>query len=56
MKPIPEDLNKAFESKVRLGIMSVLMANESVDFVTMKSYAQSGSARLSSEQQAVYRT
>ena len=37
MKPIPEDLNKAFESKVRLGIMSVLMANESVDFVTMKS-------------------
>ena len=32
-----DGLNKAFESKIRLGIMSVLMANESVDFTTMKS-------------------
>ena len=30
-------LNRAFESKVRLGIMSVLMVNESVDFSTLKS-------------------
>ena len=29
--------NKAFESKVRLGIMSILMANESADFTTLKS-------------------
>lgn len=36
---IPElsGLNKAFESKIRLGIMSVLMANESADFNTLKS-------------------
>lgn len=31
------DINKAFESKIRLGIMSVLMANESADFNTLKS-------------------
>jgi len=30
-------LNKAFESKIRLGIMSVLIANESADFNTLKS-------------------
>ena len=30
-------LNREFESKVRLGIMSVLMVNESVDFSTLKS-------------------
>ncbi len=29
--------NKAFESKARLGIMSILMANESADFNTLKS-------------------
>lgn len=29
--------HKAFESKARLGIMSVLMANESADFTTLKS-------------------
>ena len=30
-------INKAFESKARLGIMSVLMVNEAVDFSTLKS-------------------
>lgn len=29
-------INKAFESRVRLGIMSVLMVNEDVDFNTIK--------------------
>lgn len=29
-------LNKDFESRVRLGIMSVLMVNDWVDFLTMK--------------------
>lgn len=32
-----DGINKAFESKVRLGIMSVLMVNNSVDFTTLKS-------------------
>ena len=31
-----ENINKAFESKARLGIMSILIVNESVDFVTLK--------------------
>lgn len=31
-----EDINKAFESKVRLGIMSVLMVNDEADFNTLK--------------------
>ncbi len=30
------ELNKAFESRVRLGIMSILLVNESVDFNTLK--------------------
>jgi predicted ArsR family transcriptional regulator len=36
VKNIISKLNKQFESRVRLGIMSVLMVNESVDFVTLK--------------------
>lgn len=30
------ELNKAFESRVRLGIMSILLVNDSVDFNTLK--------------------
>ncbi|MDR2233251.1 MAG: transcriptional regulator [Tannerella sp.] len=37
MKYNLESINKAFENRARLGIMSVLMVNESVDFVSMKS-------------------
>ena len=36
MKNYFDDLNKAFESRIRLGIMSVLMVNDSVDFGTLK--------------------
>ncbi len=36
MKSIIENINKAFENKVRLGIMSILMVNDSVDFSTFK--------------------
>tara|TARA_R110002049_G_scaffold256629_2_gene432082 strand:+ start:1619 stop:1906 length:288 start_codon:yes stop_codon:yes gene_type:complete len=31
-----EKLQKVFESRVRLGVMSILMANETVDFNTLK--------------------
>ncbi len=34
------DLNKAFESRVRLGIMSILLVNEVVDFGTIKEQLQ----------------
>lgn len=36
MKNYFEDLNKAFESRIRLGIMSILMVNDWVDFGTLK--------------------
>jgi DNA-binding MarR family transcriptional regulator len=34
------DLNKAFESRVRLGIMSILLVNEIIDFGTLKEQLQ----------------
>jgi DNA-binding MarR family transcriptional regulator len=36
MKNFIENLNKAFESRIRLGIMSVLIVNDRVDFNTLK--------------------
>ena len=36
MKGIISGLNKVFESRVRLGIMSVLMVNETYDFNNLK--------------------
>lgn len=36
MKDIISGLNKIFDSRIRLGIMSVLLVNESVDFNTIK--------------------
>lgn len=36
MKDIIKDLNKVFESRVRLGVMSVLMVNDWVDFNSLK--------------------
>jgi len=36
MKDLISSLNKVFESRVRLGIMSVLMANDSYDFNSLK--------------------
>ncbi len=36
MKNLLQHINKAFDNKVRLGIMSVLMVNEKVDFNTLK--------------------
>lgn len=34
------ELNKAFESRVRLGIMSILIVNDSIDFLTLKEMLQ----------------
>ena len=36
MKDILNNLNKAFENRVRLGIMSALMVNEFLDFNALK--------------------
>ena len=36
MSSIISNINKIFESRIRLGIMSVLMVNEEVDFNSLK--------------------
>ncbi len=36
MKNIIQNINKAFDHRIRLGIMSVLMVNDSADFTTLK--------------------
>lgn len=36
MKELLKDLDKAFENRIRLGIMSALMVNDSMDFNTLK--------------------
>lgn len=48
MKNVIEDLNKAFESRIRLGIMSVLMVNDQVDFGTLKDMLQATDGNLAS--------
>jgi DNA-binding MarR family transcriptional regulator len=36
VKNIIQNINKAFDNRIRLGIMSILMVNESADFATLK--------------------
>ena len=36
MKELLKDLNKAFENKIRLGIMSALVVNDYLDFNSLK--------------------
>lgn len=36
MQNIIHNINKAFDHRIRLGIMSVLMVNDSVDFTKLK--------------------
>ncbi|MBL7778154.1 MAG: transcriptional regulator [Chitinophagales bacterium] len=36
MKELIDRLNKQFENRIRLGIMSALMVNDSVDFLALK--------------------
>lgn len=53
MKNLLEDLNKAFESRVRLGIMSILMVNDFVDFGTLKEQLQITDGNLASHLSAL---
>ncbi len=48
MKNYIGDLNKAFESRVRLGIMSILMVNDFVDFAVIKEQLQITDGNLAS--------
>lgn len=36
MKDLIDKLNKSFENRIRLGIMSALMVNDAVDFLSLK--------------------
>ncbi len=48
MKDILVNINKLFESKVRLGIMSMLMVNDSVDFNSLKAHLDVTDGNLAS--------
>ncbi|TNE80724.1 MAG: transcriptional regulator [Bacteroidetes bacterium] len=48
MKNILQELNKAFESKVRLGIMSALMVNEWIEFKELKELLELSDGNLAS--------
>jgi DNA-binding HxlR family transcriptional regulator len=48
VKTVIGALNKAFESRIRLGIMSMLMVNDAVDFNTLKEQLQITDGNLAS--------
>lgn len=48
-----QNLNKAFESRVRLGIMSALMVNESLDFNGFKELLDVTDGNLASHTRAL---
>jgi DNA-binding MarR family transcriptional regulator len=48
MKNIIENLNKLFDSRIRLGIMSALMVNEEINFNELKELMQVTDGNLAS--------
>lgn len=53
MKDIISGLNKVFDSRVRLGIMSILVVNDSVDFNTIKDLLDITDGNLASHLKAL---
>lgn len=53
MKDIISGLNKIFDSRIRLGIMSILAVNESADFNTMKELLEVTDGNLASHLKAL---
>jgi len=53
MKNIIFKLNKAFDSRVRLGIMSILSVNDSADFNAMKQLMELTDGNLASHLKAL---
>lgn len=53
MTNIISKLDKAFDSRVRLGIMSILSVNESADFNTMKQLMELTDGNLASHLKAL---
>jgi DNA-binding MarR family transcriptional regulator len=56
MKHLISGLNKAFENRIRLGIMSVLMVNETIDFNTLKEMLDITDGNLASHISALEKT
>lgn len=48
-----ENLNKAFESRIRLGIMSLLMVHDRVDFKLLKEQLGATDGNIASHTQAL---
>jgi DNA-binding MarR family transcriptional regulator len=53
MKDLLNNLNKHFESRVRLGVMSVLMVNDWVDFNSLKEHLDVTDGNLASHIKAL---
>jgi DNA-binding HxlR family transcriptional regulator len=53
VKAIINGLNKAFDSRVRLGIMSALAVNDTVDFNALKEYLEVTDGNLASHLKAL---
>lgn len=53
MRTIIDGLHKAFESRVRLGIMSALAVNETLDFSALKEYLDVTDGNLASHMKAL---
>lgn len=53
MTNIIANLNKVFDSRIRLGIMSILSVNESADFNTMKNLMELTDGNLASHLKAL---
>lgn len=53
MKNIIQNINKAFDHRIRLGIMSILMVNESADFSTLKELLGVTDGNLASHSKAL---
>lgn len=53
MKDIISGLNKIFDSRIRLGIMSILVVNDNADFNTMKELLELTDGNLASHLKAL---
>ena len=53
MKSIIENLNKIFDNRVRLGIMSILLVNDWIDFTTIRNTLKITDGQLASNIKAL---
>ena len=56
MNGLISDLNKAFDSRIRLGIMSLLMVNDFVEFNTVKEILKISDGNIASHISALEKT